>query len=90
MNMLLEKLDRAPQLNAKSVLGTSGLWQRLAFQYRYQDELTHRDIQDRTDPPASLVAYSITLGMLNVWLSNGRLLTQLARAFRDSQEELDQ
>lgn len=63
-----------------------GLWQRLAFQYWYRDSLPHKDIHDRIQPAYRHVAEpahpEITLGRLNVWLSNGRLLERLARAVR--------
>ena len=59
--------------------GLTGLWQRLAFAYAYRDELAHRDIQARTRPAAQAVGKDVTDAMLNVWLSNRRLLLRLAR-----------
>ena len=70
-------------LDPAAVFRESGLWQRLAFQYRYRDDLTHRDIHERTADAGAVVGYSLTLGMLNVWLSNGRLLRQLAADWRE-------
>lgn len=58
----------------------SGFWQRLALQYRVWDDLPHRDILERAAPPAEVVGYALTPARLNVWLSNGRLLSRLARA----------
>jgi DNA-directed RNA polymerase specialized sigma24 family protein len=78
MAKLLSALARAPR--AREALGAPGLWQRLAFQYRYQDDLPQRDIQERTAPAAEQVGYSITPGVLNVWLSGGRLLRRLAQS----------
>lgn len=62
----------------ETLKGTS-LWRRLVFQFASADELPHRDIHDRMSPPAAVAGFSLTLGMLNVWLSNGRL----AKAIRD-------
>ncbi|HZT41687.1 MAG TPA: sigma factor [Chthonomonadaceae bacterium] len=75
---LLAGLGRAPGIPARAVLGTPGLWKRLAFQYCYTDDLPHRDIQERTQPAAERVGYTITLAALNGWLSQGRLIRQLA------------
>lgn len=64
---------------AGDVLSGAKLWQRLVFQYFAADTLPHRDIHDRTAPAAEAVGYQLTLGMLNVWLSNGRLMKSLAK-----------
>lgn len=75
----------------RQALMERGLWQRLAFQYKYRDSLPHQDIQDRTQPAYRQVAEAdhpeITLGMLNVWLSNGRLLERLGRFVRGQEGE---
>ena len=72
-------------------LARPGLWQRLAFEYRYREDLAHRDIQSRTRPAAQVLGTDVTEGMLNVWLSNGRLLKRLgtfaARWFGDETRE---
>ncbi|MDW8366093.1 MAG: sigma factor [Abditibacteriales bacterium] len=89
MVRVLSALDRAPGLDARSVLGGRGLWQRLVFQYRYGDDLPHRDIQERTQPAAEHVGYEVRLDVLNVWLSGGRLLRQLAEFYRQVRGEID-
>jgi DNA-directed RNA polymerase specialized sigma24 family protein len=79
---VMERLCRALEsagVELPVVLAAPGLWQRLAFQYCYADGLPHRDIHERTAAAAELGGYSLTLGMLNVWLSNGRLIARLAR-----------
>ncbi len=55
-----------------------GTWKRLVFQFSVANELPQRHILECLGPPAAISGYSITAGMLNVWLSNGRLLAQLA------------
>ncbi len=84
MTTLLAGLDRAPHLNAREVLRKTGLWQRLTFQYRYQDELPHRDVQERTHPAASHVGYEVTLDTLRGWLSEPRLVKRLERFCRET------
>lgn len=59
-------------------LKSPGLYRRLVFQYYAADELPHRQILERAGPVAEASGYSLTEAMLNVWLSNGRLFTQLA------------
>ena len=66
------------QKSAEEQLSSPGLWRRLIFQYHAQNELTHRDIYDRTQPAARETGYEITMGMLNVGLSNGRLFKKLS------------
>jgi DNA-directed RNA polymerase specialized sigma24 family protein len=75
---LLARLSQRPGSKPQRLLGRPGLWQRLAFQYRYANDLPHRDIQERIEPASTQVHYVLTPGMLNVWLSGGRLLKQLA------------
>jgi len=60
-------------------LANPGLWKRLVFQYWAQCELPHRQILHRTKAASEIGGKPITEGMLNVWLSNGRLFAQLAR-----------
>lgn len=59
-------------------LSSQGLWHRLVFQYYSHNGLPHRDIFDRTSAAAKEAGYMITMGMLNVGLSNGRLFKRLA------------
>lgn len=75
IRMLIACFDLAPK--GEATLKATALWRRLVFQYAASDELPHRDILDRTEPSATAAGYSLTLGMLNVWLSNGRLLRAL-------------
>ncbi|RYG39324.1 sigma-70 family RNA polymerase sigma factor [bacterium] len=71
---LLERLGPAAREVAES-----GIWRRLAFQYDTVDELPLKQIAERTDPATKAFGASVTPGMLNVWLSGGRLYSQLAR-----------
>lgn len=65
----------------------NSVWQRLAFQYRYSDQLPHRDILERTQSSAEVVGFKLNSGMLNVWLANARLLEKVARRLQESQED---
>ncbi|RYG48964.1 sigma-70 family RNA polymerase sigma factor [bacterium] len=71
---LLDRLGPMAQEVARS-----GIWRRLAFQYATVDELPLKQIAERTDPATKALGASVTPGMLNVWLSGGRLYSQLAR-----------
>lgn len=71
-----------PQSAGEDALKGTALWRRLVFQFASADELPHRDIHDRTAPAAETVGFSLTLGMLNVWLSNGRLAKSLRDYYR--------
>lgn len=85
MATLLARLSRAPAVPGKAILGTSDLWKRLAFQYCYHEELPHRDIQERLQPAAQQVGFTVTLPMLNGWLSQCRLLERLKQRFQESE-----
>ncbi len=76
MKQLLDSLERWPL--ATRELSEPGLWQRLVFEYYCRETSNHRDIFDRTSSPADLASYRLTMAMLNVWLSNGRLFARLA------------
>jgi DNA-directed RNA polymerase specialized sigma24 family protein len=82
MARVLAGLARAPQRDGRGALSRRGLWQRLAFQYRYGEEIPVRDVQERTQPAAAQVGYEVKFEVLNMWLSGGRLLEQLARFCR--------
>ncbi len=56
----------------------TGLWRRLAFQYCYRNSLTHQDIHDRIEPAAQQVEANVSLIVLQGWISDHRLLGQLA------------
>lgn len=59
-------------------LSATGLWRRLVFQYSIAHELPHKQILERTESAAAVAGFGLTAAMLNGWLSNGRLVTQLA------------
>lgn len=75
---LLHKLQPHP-VEASAVLSGPGLWQRLAFEYWYFDQLSQKDLLAQVRPPAEEVGYAINAGVLNVWLSGGRLLRRVAK-----------
>jgi len=85
MSTLQSQAGSLPALS--SSLNRPGFWQRLVFQYFTKDEIAHRDILDRTEGAAARANYRLTPAMLNVWLSNGRLFTQLAEHFETSKGE---
>ncbi len=58
-------------------LTSAGLWKRLVFQYFAAQELPQKQILERTQSAAQSVGYELTEGMVNVWLSGGRLIGQL-------------
>lgn len=59
-------------------LAQIGLWKRIVFQYHASDSLPHKQIMERAEPPAAVGDYRLTEGILNAWLSNGRVFAQLA------------
>lgn len=59
----------------------SGLWRRLAFEYRYRFSLPVRDIHARVRPAAQAVRYDISFDVLNTWISGGRLLDKLRLSY---------
>lgn len=85
----MDDLLIATQGKLKAHCGPShpGLWRRLAFQYRYLDDLTHLDIEERLMPAADLVAFPISQTVLQGWLSSKRLLKALAKTCVDLFEE---
>jgi hypothetical protein len=56
-----------------------GLWKRLVFGYYAACDLPHKQILERTEPPATVLGFRLTEVTLSGWLSNGRLLSQLAK-----------
>jgi hypothetical protein len=50
---------------------------RLAFEYRYRDELAHKDVLTRLTSPARVLGYRMTAASLNMWLGGHRLLNEL-------------
>lgn len=87
MTELLSRVRDRWSPKAQTAFETPELWQRLAFQYRYHDELAHKDISSRIVPAAEVVGFKLTLGMLNVWLSNGRLLARVAKGCQTENEK---
>ena len=73
----------------KALFAVPGLWQRLAFEYWYRENIPHNDIRDRMQPAANRVGYDVTRGMLNVWLSNGRLVRRLAHKYQEMQGDIE-
>ncbi len=80
---LIGRFEQVRGLDYAHVLRAPGLWQRLALQYCYHEGLSHADILERMAPAAECAGYHLTMGMLNVWLSNGRLVQRLARFYRE-------
>ena len=76
---IAEKLVAAFRRNGvrSEPLRAGGLWRRLAFEYHVSDELTQKQILDRTLPAAEVAGFKLTDGMLNVWISSGRLMNQI-------------
>jgi DNA-directed RNA polymerase specialized sigma24 family protein len=69
-------------MDQKGLIGDkSGLWRRLAFEYRYRYNQPLRDVHDRIHPAALVVRYALTPEVLNMWISGGRLLDKLRRAY---------
>jgi DNA-directed RNA polymerase specialized sigma24 family protein len=66
------------RMEAEEILRKPGLWQRLALQYRYAEDLSLRDVHARIQSAAQQVGYKITENMLEAWLSGRRLVKRLA------------
>ena len=81
-------LELATWPPARKTLTNPGLWHRLVLEYHCNDTTRHRDILDRTSPAAAEVPCKLTNGMLNVWLSNGRLFMKLASYIKHREEGL--
>ncbi len=64
-------------------LSRTELWRRLVFQYLTAHELPHKQILERTEAAAKVAGFGMTAAMLNGWLSNGRLVTQLAANIKE-------
>jgi DNA-directed RNA polymerase specialized sigma24 family protein len=62
---------------AQPILGSKGIWRRLAFEYRYRDELEVADVFERISPQATRASFSLNEGTLNMWLSGNRLIQEL-------------
>lgn len=58
-------------------------WKRIAFQYYAQSELPHRQILQRTKTAGEILGYQMNEGILNAWLSNGRIFVQLTNYVRN-------
>lgn len=84
MMALHTRLELFPE--PERVFKHNGLWQRIAFQYYYHDQLRTDDILERTVPAAQHVEYDITKSMLHGWLSNGRLLDRLLTFYNANKE----
>lgn len=64
--------------SARKYLVAPGLWHRLVFQYYAHNGLPHRDIYNRTSPAAREAGFVLTMAILNVGLSNGRMFKRMA------------
>ena len=90
MRELVAKIVPDASADATTALfGATGLWQRLALEYRFREDLPHRDILERVGPASDVVGYDLTPGMLNVWLSNGRLVRRLGQKFKELHFEFE-
>jgi DNA-directed RNA polymerase specialized sigma24 family protein len=68
----------------RELLASDGLWKRLVFQYAYVDDISYKDILDRTAPAADQVGCTITeRGTLKGWIAMKRLLKELAVTCRE-------
>ena len=81
MERLLTALERSPAVDTHEVFNAS-LWQRLALQYHYYDELTYDEIECRLQPAATLVNYPVRAVTMPTWLSisaknQGRVIKRL-------------
>lgn len=59
-------------------LRTAQLWQRLAFQYYFYDDLSFADVRERLEPAARGL-HEFQKNSLHSWLYNGLLLKRLAK-----------
>jgi DNA-directed RNA polymerase specialized sigma24 family protein len=82
MGNLLRCMGETPGLPTREAFRTPGLWQRLAFQYRYADELSQLDILERVQPPAESAGYAVTSAAITAWISGRRLYDRLINACR--------
>jgi DNA-directed RNA polymerase specialized sigma24 family protein len=69
----------AKRVRQAAALAESGLWKRLVFQYCFVDQIPQRQILERTEPSATVAGAKLTAAMLNGWIGNDRLTTQIAR-----------
>lgn len=79
MQTLCTALRRLPGQKGIGCLAEPGLWQRLAFQYRYAEDLPMRDVRERIVAPAQVVGYKITPAMIQMWFSSERLLKRFMK-----------
>lgn len=56
-----------------------GLWKRLTFQYHAKGNLPQKQIVARIRPASDVIGYRFNDGIVNVWISSGRLVEQLQR-----------
>ncbi len=78
---IVERMVADPELGTAfgRALACPGVWMRIAFQYAYCDCLPHQDIHAVLAPAAERIGYSISTAMLNGWISQGRLIANLAK-----------
>lgn len=63
------------------------VWKRLAFEYKYFDDLSTAHLLERIGSAAEVLGERITLGVLNGWIDNKRLLTELIQFKSESGEQ---
>jgi len=74
------ELRRNLPSRTSAMVGRSDVWKRLAFQYHYKDELPVKHNLERIEPASEAFSAKVTYAKMNMWLSGGRLVTQLAQA----------
>lgn len=79
VRQFLRSLGRAGvEATGRAMLRKPGIWQRLALQHEYADDLPQEVTLERVQPPADEGGYAVTTGSLTQWLSSGRLVRRLA------------
>ncbi len=72
-----EDIVRAAQINSPP------LWQRMAFQYRYQVDLPVNDILERISQPGQQFGFALTHTTAEAWISQYRLLKQVKKVWQE-------
>ncbi len=89
MDKLITKFRQSSSTLGEQMAADRGVWQRLAFEYHFKEQIPHKDIHSYLNAPAAKVSYSLTLNMLNAWISNYRLLDTLAAYVQVHTEDLN-
>jgi DNA-directed RNA polymerase specialized sigma24 family protein len=59
------------------------LWQRMAFQYRYQVDLQVNDIVERISQPGQQFGFALSHTTAQAWISQHRLLDQVEKVWQE-------